>query len=99
MNLDYLPTGPFTYVQDAWRELHLPRHMLLAGGILLVLLAGWLLFVPRKRKGHVARLGGLTWWRNQFCRGSAAREMDEIVMVYPRSRCSIIRLRVVVSIQ
>jgi tetratricopeptide (TPR) repeat protein len=46
-----------------------PRPVLFAGGILLALIAVWLLFVPRNRKGRVVRLGGLTWKRNQFCRG------------------------------
>ncbi len=46
-----------------------PKYLLFAGGILLALIAAWLLFVPRNRKSCVARLGGLKWKRNQFCRG------------------------------
>ncbi|HOF69944.1 MAG TPA: type IV secretion system DNA-binding domain-containing protein [Verrucomicrobiota bacterium] len=42
---------------------------MVAGGIMLVLFAAWLLFSPRNRKGYVAKLGGLTWKRTQFCRG------------------------------
>jgi hypothetical protein len=69
MNLDFLPSGPITFLPDALRHVHLSRHWLLAGGILLALFALWLLFHPRKRQRHAARLGGLTWRRNQFCRG------------------------------
>ena len=46
-----------------------PQQLMLAGGILLALITAWLLFVPRNRKCYVARLGGLTWKRTQFCRG------------------------------
>jgi hypothetical protein len=46
-----------------------PQYFLAAGGILLALVAVWLLFIPRNPNGCVARLGGLTWKRNQFCRG------------------------------
>ena len=41
----------------------------MTGGILLAFIAAWLLFSPRGRKARVARLGRLTWRRNQFCRG------------------------------
>jgi hypothetical protein len=69
MNLDFLPTGPITSLPDALWHLHLSRRWLFAGGIMLAVFALWLLFHPRKRRAHVARLGGLTWRRNQFCRG------------------------------
>jgi hypothetical protein len=46
-----------------------PQQLMLAGGILLALITAWLLFVPQNRKCYVARLGGLTWKRTQFCRG------------------------------
>jgi len=69
MNLDFLHTGPITFLSNVIRHVHLSRHWLLAGGILLALFALWLLFHPRKRRGHAARLGGLTWRRNHFCRG------------------------------
>jgi hypothetical protein len=69
MKLDFLPNGPITLLPDALQHYHLSRHLLLASGILLAVFALWLLFHPGKRKGHVARLGGLTWQRNQFCRG------------------------------
>ncbi len=62
----------------AWRERHRllpmdwitthPKQALLICGILLVLVALWFLFAG-KAKARVARLGGLTWRRNQFCRG------------------------------
>ncbi|MEI6083145.1 MAG: type IV secretion system DNA-binding domain-containing protein [Verrucomicrobiota bacterium] len=41
----------------------------MVAGFLLAGAAMWLLFVPRKRQPCVARLGGLKWKRNQFCRG------------------------------
>ena len=72
MNLDFLPSGPITFLPDALRHFHLSRHWLLASGILLAVFALWLLFHPGKRTGHVARLGGLTWRRNQFCRTASA---------------------------
>jgi hypothetical protein len=37
--------------------------------ILLLIIAARLLLFPRKQKSRVARLGRLTWRRNQFCRG------------------------------
>jgi hypothetical protein len=45
-----------------------PQYFLAAGGILLALIAAWLL-LSSPRKNHVAKLGGLRWKRNQFCRG------------------------------
>ena len=45
-----------------------PKPALLICGIRLVLVALWLLFAG-KAKTCVARLGGLRWRRNQFCRG------------------------------
>lgn len=69
MKLDFLPTAPGTFLHDLPGHLHLQRDLALATGILLAVLALWLLFPPRHRQGHVARLGGLTWRRNQFCRG------------------------------
>ena len=50
-----------------WMTNH-PKQALLICGILFVLVALWFLFVT-KAKTCVARLGGLTWRRNQFCRG------------------------------
>ena len=49
--------------------LRYPEYVFAAAGILLTLIALCLLFLPRSRKGCVARLGGLTWKRTQFCRG------------------------------
>jgi len=45
-----------------------PKPALLICGILLVLVALWFLFAG-KAKACVARLDGLRWRRNQFCRG------------------------------
>jgi hypothetical protein len=50
---------------EMFRNLQL---LMLAAGIILALIAVWLLFKPRPR-GVVAKLGGVTWRRNQFCRG------------------------------
>jgi hypothetical protein len=69
MKLDFLSNGPMTLVSDALRDVHLSRGSILAAGVLLAIVALWLLFNPPKRKGHVAKLGGLAWRRNQFCRG------------------------------
>ncbi len=46
-----------------------PQYAFVIGGILLIFIAFCLLFIPRNRKCYVARLGGLTWKRTQFCRG------------------------------
>jgi hypothetical protein len=62
MKLDFIP----------FRLPHLPalskslRAFALGYAILLLIITAWLLL---SRKRHVARLGGLTWKRNQFCRG------------------------------
>jgi hypothetical protein len=69
MNPDLIPFSPISVPPDLLVALKDPRPVLFAGGILLALIAAWLLFVPRNRKGRVVRLGGLTWKRNQFCRG------------------------------
>ena len=49
-----------------WRY---PQFLFIAGGVLLMLLALWLLFFAGNTKRCVARLGGLRWKRTQFCRG------------------------------
>lgn len=69
MKLDLIPFNPISVPPDLLLALKNPRPVLIAGGILLALIAAWLLFVPRNRKARVAQLGGLTWKRNQFCRG------------------------------
>lgn len=69
MKFDLIPFDPVGLPPDFLFALRHPKYFLLAGGILLTLIAAWLLFVPRKRKGCTARLGRLTWKRNQFCRG------------------------------
>jgi len=53
---------------DLMLALRHPQYVLAAGGILLALIAAWLLFAS-PRKTQVAKLGGLRWKRNQFCRG------------------------------
>ncbi|MCI0541830.1 MAG: type IV secretion system DNA-binding domain-containing protein [Verrucomicrobiales bacterium] len=68
MKLDFLPFSPIAFPPDLELMLRHPQHFMLAGGVVLALIAAWLLFKPRKG-GYVARLGGLTWRRNQFCRG------------------------------
>jgi hypothetical protein len=68
VKLDFLPFSPIAFPPDLELLLRNPKYVLLIGGIVLALLAAWLLFAPRKG-AFVARLGGLTWRRNQFCRG------------------------------
>ena len=69
MKLDVIPFGPIMPPPDLILALRNPQYLLAAGGILLALIAAWLLFVRRSRKNCVARLGGLRWKRTQFCRG------------------------------
>jgi hypothetical protein len=69
MKFEPIPFDPITVPPDLLLALKNPRPILIAGGILLALIAAWLLFFPRNGKARVARLGGLTWKRNQFCRG------------------------------
>jgi hypothetical protein len=45
------------------------KPMLFSYGIILSVIAFRLVLAPRPEKIHVARLGKLTWRRNQFCRG------------------------------
>jgi hypothetical protein len=45
------------------------KPMLFGYGIILSVIAFRLVLAPRPEKIHVARLGKLTWRRNQFCRG------------------------------
>jgi len=63
-----IPFGPIM-PPDLILGLRYPQYLFFAGGILLTLIALCPLFLPRNRKGCVARLGGLTWKRTQFCRG------------------------------
>jgi len=69
VKLDVIPFGPIMPPPDLILALRNPKYFLVAGGILLALIAAWLLCAPRNRKGWVARLGGLKWKRTQFCRG------------------------------
>ena len=67
MKLDFVPFN-MTHFSPAslfkeWRSVGL------GVAILLLIIAARLLLFPRKQKSHVARLGRLTWRRNQFCRG------------------------------
>ena len=61
------------FIPFHWHKLPaLPKPVLVivAGyGILLLILAFRHLFASRKPKKYVAKLGNLTWRRNQFCRG------------------------------
>jgi hypothetical protein len=68
VKLDFMPISPIAFPPDLELMLRHPQYLLLAGAIVSALVAAWLLFAPAKR-GFVARLGGLTWRRNQFCRG------------------------------
>ena len=68
MKLDLIPFGPIMPPPDLILALRHPQCFLAAGGILLALIAAWLLLSSPGKK-HVAKLGGLRWKRNQFCRG------------------------------
>ncbi len=69
MTLQLIPFSPIVFPPDLILALRNPRYFFVTGGILLAFIAAWLLFSPRGRKARVARLGRLTWRRNQFCRG------------------------------
>jgi hypothetical protein len=69
MKFHFVPFGPIMPPPDLLLALRNPTYLMLAGGIGLALIAALLLLAPRNRKGVVARLGGLTWKRTQFCRG------------------------------
>jgi hypothetical protein len=62
MRLDFVPFPSFHF--PAWSKS--PRIFALVDAIFLLIVTVWILL---SRKRHVARLGGLTWRRNQFCRG------------------------------
>ena len=65
MKLDYIPLHFFPISM-----LSTPlRAILLGYGILLFIIVLRLLSGARERNRHVAQLAGLTWKRNQFCRG------------------------------
>jgi len=68
VKLDFMPFSPIAFPPDLELLLRNPRYLLIVGGIVLALLAVWLLFGPRKGS-FATRLGGLTWKRSQFCRG------------------------------
>jgi hypothetical protein len=68
VKLDLIPFGPIMPPPDLILALRHPQYILAAGGILLALIAAWLL-LKSPRNNHVAKLGGLRWRRNQFCRG------------------------------
>jgi hypothetical protein len=68
MKLMLLHWSLFSFPPELLSALKKPRPFLIAGGIVLMIFATWLL-LPRRRMKCVARLGGLTWKPNQFCRG------------------------------
>ena len=68
MNLMLLHLSPLSFASDLLPWLKNPRPFLIMGGIGLVIVAASLL-LPRRRRKCVARLGGLKWKPNQFCRG------------------------------
>ena len=69
MKLHLIPFDPVILPPDIMLALRHPQYFFAAGGILLALIAAWLLFIPRNPNCCVAQLGGLKWKRNQFCRG------------------------------
>lgn len=67
MKLDFVPFNlPHFSPASLFKEW---RPVGLGIAILLLIIAARLLLFPRKQKSWVARLGRLTWRRNQFCRG------------------------------
>ena len=62
MKLDFLPFPSFHFL--SWSKSL--RIFALADAIVILIIVASVLL---SRKRHVARLGGLTWRRNQFCRG------------------------------
>jgi len=69
MKFNPFPFSPLDFPPDMLLVLNYPRAFLIAGAFILAGLALWLLFARRGKTRTVARLGGLTWKRNQFCRG------------------------------
>jgi hypothetical protein len=67
MKLDFVPFIPHALPPELLSALRNPKPLVRIVGVLLMLFAVWLLFGPRKR--YAAKLGGLKWKRNQFCRG------------------------------
>lgn len=65
MKFDFLPI----YTINLPAMTNSLKFIILGFGVLLTIMAFRLLLTPRRRSSHVARLGGLTWKRNQFCRG------------------------------
>ena len=63
-----MPIGPITFPSDLLAKSPPLRAALLGLGFLLLIMAVRLLLTS-PRKSHVAKLGGLRWKRNQFCRG------------------------------
>lgn len=63
-----VPFGPIM-PPDLILWLRHPQYLFVSGGVLLTLMALWLLFFSGNGKRCVARLGGLGWKRTQFCRG------------------------------
>jgi hypothetical protein len=69
MTLQFIRFDHIVIPPDLLLPLRYPHYVFVTGGILLALVATWLLFPPSKSKHIVARLGKLTWKRTQFCRG------------------------------
>jgi hypothetical protein len=67
MKIPFVPFYPLA-VPDHWLTHDPIRAALLGTAILLLIITARLLANP-KRNCAVAKLGGLTWKRNQFCRG------------------------------
>jgi hypothetical protein len=69
MKLPFIPFDPIPPPVDLFLVLRNPKCFMLAGAIGLALFAAFLLLAPGRRRSVVARLGGLSWKRTQFCRG------------------------------
>ena len=65
MSLEFVPLQSLEF----HRLTKVLKPILLGYGLLLAIIAIRLALARRPRKTHVAKLGRLTWKRNQFCRG------------------------------
>lgn len=68
MKLFFVPIGPIMVPHDLLLRFGHLRPTLIALGVLLLLVVICILILS-PHGGHLAKLGGLKWRRNQFCRG------------------------------
>ena len=64
-----VPFHSLTVPPEIWTFIQHPKGSLKIIAALLLAVSACLLFIPRRRRAIVAKLGGLSWKPNQFCRG------------------------------